>query len=65
MAVYSMRHQQEIEDFVLRFGAFVPKDQRERFVSWMMEIVQRTGEESVESFVKMIKESALKGERLS
>ena len=55
ITIYSMHHQQTIEDFVLRWGAVIPKDSRQLFVAQLTEIVKLTGEEAVASFVEGLK----------
>ena len=56
VTVYSMHHQQTIEDFILRWGAEIPKDGRTLFVEQLRDIIGLTGREAVDSFIEAFKQ---------
>lgn len=55
VTIYSMHHQQSIEDFVIRWGGQIQQGDRARFVEQLTEIIGLTGREAVDSFVEAFK----------
>lgn len=54
--IYSDKLTDDIEAFMVHYGAFLPREYRESFTKDFIDLIDRSGRESVDSLIERLKD---------